>query len=148
MSQGMSLDEITWRSEQSLYQMNLSEELRIQFEEIKEQHAAKENSIAVLSGALLQLAKQGISLVYANIYLPESRCGSELKTSSGQFIPWNKPGVGNVNLKVSDLIVAARNQALHFEMGLDNDHNLKVFEGLHNANPRLFQKISKTDREK
>lgn len=145
MSQGISLDEVTWRSEQAHFQLNLSEELRIQLDQIKESHAAKEISIAVLCGALLQLAKQGISLVYGNIYLPEDKCGSEVKTTSGQLIPWNKPRVGTVNLKVSDLIVAARNQSLHYEMGLEHSHNEKVFDGLHNANPRLFQKIAKSD---
>lgn len=30
-------------------------------------------------------------------------------------------------------------------MGLENNHNLEVFDALQNANPRLFQKISKSD---
>lgn len=145
MPQGNTLEDYIWYSEQSIYQSNLAENLKEKLHQKCIARGVKETSLTVLSGALLQIAKQGVSIVHSNAYLPQQKCGNEIKNSSNNKIPWDKPSIGTVNLKVSDLIVAARNQSLHYEAGLDNSHNLKVFEALESANPRLFQKIEKTD---
>lgn len=142
---GASLEDYIWRSENTTFQLNLQEELKQELKQKLLARSVKEVSLIVLSGALLQLAKQGISLVHYSPYLPESKAGNEIKNSSNNHIVWAKPSVGNVNLKVSDLIVAARNQSMHYEEGLDNTHNIKVFEALETANPKLFQIITKTD---
>ncbi|MBT2666144.1 hypothetical protein J7J00_11570 [Bacillus sp. ISL-4] len=148
MPQGGTMEAYTLYSEQTIFQLNLSEELRQELNQKISVRAVKETSITVLSGALLQLAKQGVSIVNSNPYLlPESSCGNEIKNSSNKKIQWNKPLVGFVNLKVSDLIIAARNQSSHYEEGLSNknNHNIEVFKALENANPRLFQEIKKAD---
>ncbi|MGE7839581.1 hypothetical protein ACQKNX_02200 [Lysinibacillus sp. NPDC093712] len=73
--------------------------------------SSKEESIKALSGALLQIAKQGISIVHGNL----DNC------SSGRIIS-NEP--------VKNIIWQGRNQSLHYEEGIYRAPIVNCFNNL------------------
>ncbi|MFC4260274.1 hypothetical protein ACFOZ5_14725 [Marinobacter lacisalsi] len=82
--------------------------------EIDSLHAsieAKQQAVQSICGALLQVAKQGISLVH----------GSKLAAPVGRAI-------GDSHLR--DVIWAGRNQAIHYEDGVFNDSVTSIFSHL------------------
>lgn len=86
---------IYWES----YELNpKADELQLKLTALQVRLADRKFSAGVLSGALLQIAKQGISLTYKGL----DRC------PSGRM-------VGNTPLK--NVIWEARNQSMHFEEG-------------------------------
>lgn len=120
--------------------------MRSELKELQFLYISKQTSLNVLSGSLIQFAKQGISLVHRSIYLDEKKAGNEVVGSGGINIQWIKPGSTTpTNLKLSDLIVAARNQSLHYEEGLDNNNNEAVFNTLHAYDNNNFELITKAD---
>ena len=84
---------------------------------------AKRSSIAFLSGAVLQIAKQGLSIVH----------GKPEKWPSGRVV---------CGVPLSQIIRYARNQAMHYEEGLHEEEK-KCFETL-NAHLSEDQKLDIT----
>ncbi len=84
---------------------------RVRIRSIGKKWQTQEFSASIMAGGILQIAKQGISIVFGG--KPDPPCGRSIR---------------EVNL--SDLIWAARNQAQHFEEGNFNSHTRDVFEKL------------------
>jgi len=86
--------------------------------------AAKEESLKALSGALLQIAKQGISIVYQRLE----------NAPNGRLIR-EQP--------IKNIIWQARNQSMHFEEGRYSTHVRECFEQLNIplANENLAREI-------
>lgn len=76
-------------------------------------------SIKCLCGAMLQIAKQGLSICYGK----EENC-VEVKTIAGE--------------RLSNIIFQARNQSMHFEENLNN----KVISCFDNLEQRFGKKVS------
>ena len=93
-------DRLAWET----YEKN-----RTKIEAFAKELNAKEYSTAVMAGAVLQIAKQGLSLVLGG--KPTPPLGRQIR-----------------GVHVSDIIWASRNQALHFEEGEFNQHTYAVFE--------------------
>lgn len=95
-------DRLAWET----YEKN-----RTKIEAFAKELNAKEYSTAVMAGAVLQIAKQGLSVVLGGKPTPPH--GRQIR-----------------GVHVSDIIWASRNQALHFEEGKFNQHTYEVFEKL------------------
>ncbi len=129
---------------------------------LKLEFKAKENSINVLSGALLHIAKQAISTVHGNPYdisfqRDKNKRGTIIMHNDN-YIMWNNPARGVEELRILDLIVAARNQYEHYESGLDDiirgvgteltnrqKHNINVFKQLKIMEPAKYDCILVTE---
>jgi len=87
-------------------------ELEKQIQDVSESIDAKSASIAALSGALLQLAKQCISLRYGK--------------------PQNAPDGADISgVLVKDIIIEGRNQSIHYENPKEISENVtKLFKAL------------------
>lgn len=119
--------------------------------------AARANSYNILSGTLLHFAKQAISMVHEKPYEisedPNQRKSGNVVLFDGTSFTWDNPFRGSTEeLRVLDLIVAARNQYEHYETGLYNNprsrasqHNINVFKALSNAHPSLYECITTED---
>jgi hypothetical protein len=80
---------------------------------------AQQISIQALNGAILQIAKQGISLVHNDLnQAPTGR------------------SIGSTTLR--DVIVAARNQSLHYEEPITNKNTVAVFSILEKEQGHIF----------
>ncbi|MDO9104523.1 MAG: hypothetical protein Q7U57_06130 [Methylovulum sp.] len=85
---------------------------KAEYEEVVQRVAARQFSIAALSGSLLQYGKQGISLHYG-----KKRDGCP----DGRIV---------AGIPLSEIIWQARNQALHWEDGSFHEPTTKCFEYL------------------
>ena len=85
-------------TKQASYYENQIEPLNIKINELKNSISAKQESVKSLSGALLQIAKQGISIVHGNL----ENC------PNGRIIK-NEP--------IKNIIWQGRNQSIHYEEG-------------------------------
>ncbi len=83
-----------------------------EYEEVVQRVAARQFSIAALSGSLLQYGKQGISLHYG-----KKRSGCP----DGRIV---------ASIPLNEIIWQARNQALHWEDGSFHEPTTKCFEHL------------------
>ena len=88
-------------------------ELQIEINKIGISIEIKEYSLCALCGALLQIAKQGISIVHKELNICPN--GRNIKTETLKNIIWQ-----------------GRNQSLHFEEGKYNIHVTKCFANLKN----------------
>ncbi|MGG1071187.1 hypothetical protein ABE178_15305 [Priestia megaterium] len=131
-------------------------------EELNEHEAklkANQDSINVLSGSLLQFAKQAISTIHQNPYdisrnTNRKKSGDVIRSSAKNIVWYNPYTRSSENLRVLDLIIAARNQSEHYETGIDDRinpstgripiakrHNINVFTGLQTVRPKLYKCI-------
>ena len=95
---------------------------KAEYDEIVQRVAARQFSVAALSGSLLQYGKQGISLHYG-----KKRTGCP----DGRIV---------YGIPLNEVIWQARNQALHWEEGYFREPTTKCFEHLAaNANPVFGQ---------
>ncbi|HEY9902197.1 MAG TPA: hypothetical protein V6D43_07170 [Candidatus Sericytochromatia bacterium] len=85
--------------------------LREELEELKQSATAKSEAISSLCGALLQISKQGISIVHRSLDI----------CPSGRHI-------GQETLK--NIVWQGRNQSMHYEEGSYNSNVLKCFRNL------------------
>lgn len=103
-------------SENPKHVLDASEELEITFNKIapfETRMRAKEHSISVLSGAVLQIAKQGLSSVYGK---------EALQTT---------PNILNIaGVPIQNIIWHGRNQALHFEQNEYRAKTKDMFDSL------------------
>jgi len=93
--------------------------LKLEIVELQVSIGAKQVAIQSICGALLQIAKQGISLVH----------GSLTNAPAGRTI-------GTENLK--DIIWQARNQAIHYENGTFNQSVTNLFQQLMTSHGSKF----------
>lgn len=92
-----------------------------EYEQVAQRVAARQFSVAALSGSLLQYGKQGISLHYG-----KNRTGCpDGRTVAG--------------LSLHEIIWQARNQALHWEDGYFYEQATKCFEHLATIDPVFAQ---------
>jgi len=87
------------------------EALEKQVAELQASIGAHQQATQAIAGGVLQIAKQGISLVH----------GRKARAPEGRKIG---------SLPIRDIIWEARNQALHFEEGRFNNPVIEVFEAL------------------
>jgi hypothetical protein len=87
------------------------EKNRTKIEAYAKELTKKEFSTAVMAGAVLQIAKQGLSLVLSK--KPEPSQGRQIRS-----------------VHSSDIIWAGRNQAIHFEEGHFHKHTYEIFDKL------------------
>lgn len=96
-----------------------TDRLKLEIVELQVSIGAKQVAIQSICGALLQIAKQGISLVH----------GSLTNAPAGRTI-------GTENLK--DIIWQARNQAIHYEDGTFNKSVTNLFQQLMTSHGNNF----------
>lgn len=97
--------------------------LQQEISEIQAILGAKQSAIQAICSAVLQIAKQGISLVYGGLNgAPDGR------------------NIGSLTLK--DIIWQSRNQALHFEEGQYRKPVIEVFSILENEHGKQFSLTS------
>ncbi|WP_141432435.1 hypothetical protein [Bacillus sp. 03113] len=100
------------------------EPLQIQIDKLSNSISSKQESIKALSGALLQIAKQGISIVHSSL----NTC------PDGRFI-YNEP--------IKNIIWQGRNQSLHYEEGNFRSPIVRCFQsiGISLINKNLAKEI-------
>lgn len=100
-----------------------------ELKEIKEELKNKNESINALSTAILQIAKQGISIVHGNL----SKCpeGRKLGTETIKNIIWQ-----------------SRNQSIHYEEIIHNTNVLDCFIKLKDEHGDKFDITNKTNKAK
>lgn len=98
------------------------ERLKQEVENLEASVRAHEYAVQTISGAILQIAKQGISVVHG------------LRASA-------HPGRTVGSLVVRDIIWQARNQAMHYEEGKPNDHVKALFATLEREQGAQFSLI-------
>lgn len=162
-------------SEEDIYDLKMDailklyerDEIKVEVKGLISELKGKKDSINILSGTLLQFAKQSISSVYGNPY--DISCHSD-KTKSGEIIKvggtklfWDNPyRNAREELRVLDLILASRNQFEHYEEGINDNpretsagsgvyrsgtlsqsrlHNINIFKELNNVRPTLYDCI-------
>jgi len=117
MRRAKNLDEFTYLREKAMYYLIESDKISEELELKKAEFAAKYESLSSLAGALLQIAKQGISIAYKDERNPLTACKGGKKMNSNYL---------------KTIIWEGRNQSMHYEEGFsDNFPNTKkVFEDL------------------
>lgn len=100
-----------------------------ELEKIKEELKNKNESINALSTAILQIAKQGISIVHGNL----SKCPEGRK-------------LGDETIK--NIIWQSRNQSLHYEEEIHNTSVLDCFKKLKDEYGNKFDITNKTNKAK
>lgn len=96
-----------------------ADELKLEIVELQVSIGAKQVAIQSICGALLQITKQGISLVH----------GSRTNAPAGRVI-------GTENIR--DIIWQARNQAIHYEDGTFNQSVTNLFQQLETSHGSKF----------
>ncbi len=92
-----------------------SNELKTEIDSIQALIGSRQSAIQAICGAILQISKQGISVVHnGKANAPEGR------------------SIGSVSLR--DIIWEARNQAIHYEEGTFNRNVTKLFQELKTDN--------------
>lgn len=110
---GITLDEITSADQEIIVSLNNIQDHQIELKPFKNLQKKREDSLQLLSGALLQAAKQAISI--------EFEYPSNISTSDS---------VENSSLKLGEIIWSGRNQSLHWEEGWFDQTTVNVFKQL------------------
>ncbi|MFJ7308816.1 hypothetical protein [Peribacillus frigoritolerans] len=110
---GTTLDEITSADQEIIISLNNIHDHQIELKPFKNLLRKREDSLQLLSGALLQAAKQAISI--------EFKYPSNISTSNP---------VENSSLKLAEIIWSGRNQSLHWEEGWFDQLTVNVFKQL------------------
>ncbi|KAA0770783.1 hypothetical protein DN392_22730 [Bacillus sp. BB51/4] len=105
MHQIKGLDDITFLRDQATYHFIEGAKIENQLKKNTERFKDKYESLSTLSGALLQIAKQGISISYHGTNNPFTECKNG-KTMKSQFL--------------KTVIWEGRNQSLHYEEGFND----------------------------
>lgn len=106
-----------------------STELQQEINALQALIGSKQAAIQAICGAILQISKQGISVVH----------GGKDNASEGRQI-------GSVNLR--DIIWEARNQAIHYEEGRFNRNVTELFEKLKSDNGPEFCIVAHTGQSR
>lgn len=96
-----------------------SEELRRDISTLEAQIGTLQLSFQVINGAIIQIAKQGISLIHKELQL----------APAGRLIG---------STSVRDIVWQARSQAMHYEETIKNKHVIALFALLENENGSNF----------
>ncbi|WP_226673466.1 hypothetical protein [Rossellomorea aquimaris] len=110
---GMTLDEFTSADQDIIVSLNNIQDHQIELKPIKKLQKEREDSLQLLSGALLQAAKQAISIEFKNL--------NNISTSDL---------VKNSSLKLEEIIWSGRNQSLHWEEGWFAEQTVNTFKQL------------------